>query len=461
IKIHLSNNQLLIDSLTDFRDSVRDICAETGSANLRIYHGRFFFNEERLNFNPALSTIMAKMVDFLQDREIQGLRFHADGSLSDEDIITFVNLLGQADQHKDPVDWFSNQLEVYGFKWVQVMTDKDFKAPEMGEGLQSLAQNTYSYAMSSMARKTYSNALTSIISMTGKLTSRQRVGIQKSKRVIQSLIEMLTEDESILLGMSTIRNYDDYTYTHSVNVAMLSMCLGKRIGLSREAIGQLGLCGLFHDLGKVDVPISLIQKPGHLEDAEYEVVKEHSLNSVRQILRLHAEYTLKCKLIVPPFEHHLGVNLSGYPRTERRKPLNLFSRILAVADHYDAMTSSRSYRPAPIRPDMALKMMVARAGVTLDPVILKVFIEMIGIYPVGTLVLLDTRELGLVMETPENADYKRPLVRLLLRDGEGGLLKGELIDLAECDEQTGAFKRNITRCFPPSDYGIQASLFLI
>ncbi|MCK7489457.1 MAG: HD domain-containing protein [Anaerotruncus sp.] len=102
--------------------------------------------------------------------------------------------------------------------------------------------------------------------MAEKLTTHKRVGVHKAKRVIQDMIEILTEDDSILLCMSTIRDYDDYTYTHSVNVALLSMCLGKRLGLSRLTLERLGLCGLFHDLGKVDIPHDLINKPGELTD---------------------------------------------------------------------------------------------------------------------------------------------------------------------------------------------------
>lgn len=151
-----------------------------------------------------------------------------------------------------------------------------------------------------------------------KLSGHKRVGIQRPKRVIQGQVELLAEDESVLLGLSTIRDYDDYTYTHSINVAMLSMCLGKRIGLPPSVIGQLGLCGLFHDLGKTDLPIDLIQKPAQLTADEFELVKSHSLNSVRQIVKMTADFSLKTKLMLPPFEHHLGLNLAGYPQSERK-----------------------------------------------------------------------------------------------------------------------------------------------
>ena len=133
-----------------------------------------------------------------------------------------------------------------------------------------------------------------------------------------------------------------------------------------------------------------------------------------------------------------------------------------MTDIYDAMTSGRSYRPVPISPDEVLKLMVEDAGGKIDPIILKAFIDMIGVYPIGTLLFLDTREVGLVLETPGGAEFGRPLV-ILLRQGEEDnlLVIGECVDLAERDDATGGFVRNIVRCFHPSDYGIQPADFLV
>jgi HD-GYP domain-containing protein (c-di-GMP phosphodiesterase class II) len=258
-----------------------------------------------------------------------------------------------------------------------------------------------------------------------------------------------------------MRNYDDYTYTHSVNVAILCLCLGKRIGLPRNLVEQLGLCGLFHDLGQVDVSLELITKETPLTREEYEEIKKHPLNSVQQIIKLNADHTLKAKLLLPPFEHHLGVDLSGYPQTERKAPLSLMGRILAIADQYDALTSSRSYRPIPISPDKALETMMAEAGTKLDILILKVFINMIGVYPIGTVLILDDAEIGIVMSTAEDSESGRPIVRLIHRNEDGKFEKGDILDLSKGDPQTKGFQREIIACLHPSEYGIQPAEFLV
>lgn len=525
VRIHLPNNKLVVDSTREFREALHDICLSADGAYIRIYRGRIYLNQEKMNFDPMMSVAVNKLIEYLQSREIQGLRMYEKPELTNEDVVLVITLLNDAGKEKDPVAWLQVALDKANQSWVELQAEqenkavadsglasiasmstyggggpspsqdglpggdtevenaqqlaevfkaaaaedgKDFDVPPLSSSdskqavmLTDLARRTYAQVMASMARKTYSHALTSILSMSAKSGVKKKVGIQKSKRVVQGMIEILAKDESILLGMSTIRNYDDYTYTHSVNVAILGMCIGRRLGLSRHLLEQLGLSGLFHDLGKVDVPIELISKTSKLTEDEYEKVKTHSINSVRQIIRLNADHTLKAKLVLPPFEHHLGIDLSGYPQTNRRVPVSLLGRIIAVADHYDAMTSSRSYRKVPISPDVALKIMMESAGTVLDPVVLKIFIEMMGIYPVGSLLVLDTKEVALSARTPEDADSGRPIVCILSRGRDNKIRKSKYVDLSDRDSQSGEFVRNIIECYHPSVFGIQPADFLV
>ena len=468
VKVHQPNNRLFIESIADFRRAVMNIGRDRDNPCLRIVRDRLYLDADRLVMGPGLMKTGDKLIAYLQARHIYGLRFYAgDGPPASEDVVNFIRLLNAAEKENDPFTWLQLRLDKANCAWVDLLADQDLKSSGSGAGRESVVQTDGSgsedrrQSVTTLARKTYSHALTSIINLTRKLGTHQRVGIQKSKRVVQSLIDILMEDESVLLGMSTIRNYDDYTYTHSVNVAILAMCLGKKLGLNRSGIEQVGLCALFHDLGKVEVPINLIQKEGGLTEDEYEQVKTHPLHSVSQIIRLNADHDLKRKLLLAPFEHHLGNDLTGYPRSDRKTPVSLFGRILTVVDIYDAMTSGRSYRPEPISPDQALRLMADDAGTKLDPIILKAFIDMMGIYPVGTLLFLDTREVGLTMETPERGEPGRPLVRLLFQVGEDQVIMGDSVDLAERDQATGSFLRNIVRCAHPSEYGLQPADFLI
>lgn len=449
VKIHHSDNPLLLDQVKEFVDVVLS-SGEQDSLTLQVSRSQFYLQEEKFACRTQSLTLIQEMLNYFEQRSLPGLRFHPSvREAAPGQIIAFAHLLNQAERREEPLSWLQGQLQEGNYPWVEIVfeADPDLPAQPSDRG--------------ERGRWTYSHALTSIQEVAGKLTSQQRAGVHKAKRMVQNMVDLLTEDDSVLLGMSTIRDYDDYTFTHSVNVAILSMCLGKRIGLSRISMERLGICGLFHDIGKVEVPHELIIKPGKLTDEEYDRLKEHSINSVRQIVKLNAARDLKANALLPPFEHHLKYDLSGYPQTDRKKPISLFGRILTITDIFDAMTSARIYRPVAFSPDRVLSMMLEGAGTEFDPLILKIFIQMLGLYPVGTLLLLDTGEMGLVTGAPEDAEVGRPRIVLLKENGKNGFRKGELVNLSETDPQTGAFRRNINRSLHPSALGIQPSDFLV
>ena len=224
----------------------------------------------------------------------------------------------------------------------------------------------------------------------------------------------------------------------------------------------MSLAALFHDLGKTDVPREILNKPGPLNDLELQVMKKHSLDSVRRIIRLKTTRQKKAGLLLPPFEHHLKYDLSGYPKTPRKKPLSLFGRIVCIADVFDALTAPRVYRPVAWSPDRALGFMLERSGKDFDPLLLKVFINMIGVYPVGTLLRLDNEDIGLVSRYAEGEDGRKELwLQLLCPEEGGGFRKDELINLGSWNPATASFARPVQESLHPSVYGIQPAEFLL
>ena len=302
--------------------------------------------------------------------------------------------------------------------------------------------------------------MASMRDVTRKISLNKRAGVRKAVRVIQDMVEMVMQDKPILLALSTIRIYDDYTFSHSINVSILAMYLGKQIGLSRDSLERLGVCGLFHDLGKILIPQDILNKPGKLTDKEFVEIQKHSMNSVRLIVRLRASRDRKAKIILAPFEHHMKYNLQGYPHVDWDKPQSLFGRILAIADVYDALTSPRIYRPEGMSADRALGLMLKGSGKDFDPIILKVFINMLGVFPIGTLLLLDTGEMGLVSESAKSATADRPKVLLLRRNIRGKIKRDKEVDLTERDKKTNSYKRNVYKSLHPATFDIQPAEFL-
>jgi HD-GYP domain-containing protein (c-di-GMP phosphodiesterase class II) len=388
------------------------------------------------------------MYHFFESRKLSGICFHSDHkNFSFKNILCFARILNAALEKESPIVWIIEELKKMAFSWVEILQIPNTKEQD--------------FERKEMARKTYAYALTSVKEVAQKINSQRQAGVRKLKRLVQNMVDTLSEDESVLLGLSTMRDYDDYTYTHSVNVAILSLCLGKRIGLSRISLSHLAICGLVHDLGKLDIPKKVLNKPGKLTDEEFKVIQMHPIKSVNQIIKLRAPTDLKAKILLPPFEHHLKYDLSGYPRVHNKKSVSLFGRIITIADVFDALTSPRIYRPTAVSPDRALDILLKGSGKDFDPILLKVFINMLGVYPVGTLLKLDSGEFGIVVNCPENGQPGRPIIVLLVRDDNGKFKKGNSVDLSEKDSEKDSFKRNILKSLHPATLGIQPADFIL
>ena len=234
--------------------------------------------------------------------------------------------------------------------------------------------------------------------------------------------------------------------------------MGARLGLSKRKLSELGFAALFHDVGKVRLPLSILNKPEELNEKEWEEVKKHPIFGVKTLLSKRSLDRFSSRAMVVAFEHHLKLDLSGYPRLNFKKDLNLYTRIVTIADVYDSMTSGRVYAKTPLTPDEALRKMLEKEGRTFDAVLLKVFINMLGNYPVGSLVILDTGEVGVVMEA-NPTELARPEVAIIA-DKTGKKDKVETVDLAKTDEKTGKYKRTIWKTFDPRQYKLDIARYI-
>jgi HD-GYP domain-containing protein (c-di-GMP phosphodiesterase class II) len=448
VRIHQDNNQLVKVCVERFRETISSLKLES-ELKLWISEGRFFVQSERLRYRKELVRIVHSMLDFFNRRTLEGVCFSpliTEAPM--EEITAFLRILVQSVEKEAPASWLEKQMEVVKWPWLRIL-----KGLEVQRGSEK--------DLREKARNTYFHALTSVKDVVQRVSVQGHAGVRKAKRMVQNMVDCLSQDESLFLCLSTIKDYDDYTYSHSVNVAVLSLCLGSRIGLSRTSLEHLGICGLFHDLGKVEVPHEILSKPGHLTEDEWRQMQNHPMASVRQILRLHATHDLKSKIILAPFEHHIKYDLSGYPRVLFKNKVSLFGRILQIADVYDAITSPRAYRSSYLSPDQAVSFMLKGAGKDFDPVLLKVFAIMMGTYPVGTLLEMDTGEMGIVADYPMESGGHLPRVILLHKEGNGPYSRGETIDLSEKDPHTGSLRRNIVKSVNAASRGIQPASFLL
>ena len=332
---------------------------------------------------------------------------------------------------------------------------------EIGEPMAQAPDEQSRQASKEVAKKTYAQS----VAVTKDLMTSVRLGrspnIKKIKRIVQGIVDQILNEEASLIGLTTIRDYDEYTFTHSVNVCIFAVALGKRLGLGKIQLYDLGMAALFHDIGKSRVPAAIINKSDGLTDDEWRLIAAHPWLGALALFQLRGQQELPYRAMIVAHEHHMKIDLTGYPRPIRERSLSMFSKIVAVADGFDAATSRRTYQTTPLTPAQVMAEMRDNPRRGMDPVVVKAFINLTGIYPVGTLVILDTFELGIVhAANPVPEMLSRPVIRII-SDQQGNLMHpGTLVDLAEQGEDA-VFRRTIIKTENPERYGIRVGDYFI
>lgn len=299
------------------------------------------------------------------------------------------------------------------------------------------------------ARESYDAGVTAMrdIESQAKLGKAMEVG--SLQRVVESMLDNLLQDPAAVLGLTAIKGHDDYTLNHSINVCILSLSLGSALGLSPEELRSLGLAALLYDIGKVRIPEDVLGKAGPLTAEEWQTVKRHTEEGADLLKRL--QLADKMPMIVA-YEHHQRHDLMGYPDSATGTEQHIFSKIVAVCDAYDAMTTMRPFRRE-IRPDKALAVLMQGRGKAYDPGVTKALVAMLGIYPMGAVVKLDDGSVAVVYRV-NNDDLLHPRVKVLAEPGGRWHEVPEVLDLRLVDPTTGGPLHSIVECIPAAEGGV-------
>jgi putative nucleotidyltransferase with HDIG domain len=235
----------------------------------------------------------------------------------------------------------------------------------------------------------------------------------QSRGIVDSLAQAVAQNRTALMALTALKKYDNYTFTHMVNVSILTMGQARGLGIDGAMLREFGLAALMHDIGKVRTPTEILNKPEKLSDREFEVLKRHTIDGA-EILRRTPEMPALAPVVA--FEHHLRVDGTGYPQTVVRSRLNLGTMLCGIADVYDAMRSQRVYQEA-FPTDRILAVLQRNDGAQFDQNLVRRFAQLVGIYPAGNLVRLDRGDIAVVIK-PYAPDPYRPQVRVIIgRDG--------------------------------------------
>ncbi len=232
--------------------------------------------------------------------------------------------------------------------------------------------------------------------------------ISTAKQTVDKLIEEIIDNRNLMVNMVDLKMYNDYVFQHSVNVAILAVIVGISMGLNQQKIYRLGLGALMHDIGKTAISNKLLDKPDKLTDEEYEEMKTHP-NKGYEILKENEDLPSTSTIVT--LQHHERVNGEGYPEGRAGDNIHLLSRIVAVADVYDALVSNRPYREA-LLPSEAMEYLLGGAGYLFDRQVVGHFFRKVATFPLGTEIKLSDDRRGLVIENFEKYSL-RPRVRII------------------------------------------------
>jgi HD-GYP domain-containing protein (c-di-GMP phosphodiesterase class II) len=455
---------------------------------LRLQNDFLFLGDSHLKVNAQQMAVATSIIDALNALKIGGMTFSL--TVESKDLREFAALFVSLDPDNKTVEDLQKEITARGIAGIQLEEQRQLKIREgpgtagntgpgttgdtgpgtAGNTGPGTAENTKPDGTESpdpkVQRKMNAKyGYTKVAGSVGTLTQSAREGgmvsFKQARRAIQNIIDLMVDDEAAVLGLTTLRCHDQYTHNHSVNVSLLSIALANRAGYPKVELADLGLAALFHDMGKSTIPMEVLNKPGEFTDDDWVAMRNHPTEGVLSLSKMRGITNLPGRMAAASFEHHMNLDFSGYPKLTVPWTLSLTGRILTIADCYDAMTSSRVYRREPMSPSKVLNMMLSKSGKAFDAVLLKLFVNCVGIVPIGSLVMLETNELAVVLKpAADKANAERPFVKVITDPQGNPIDHGHEVDLSEKDE-TGDFRHNIIRLIDNTEYKFDTSRYFV
>jgi HD-GYP domain-containing protein (c-di-GMP phosphodiesterase class II) len=448
IKLYPLENAAVQKALSDVTAQAKDLLSFEEALEIRLSGEVIFVNSTRLRLDLDNFASFSHLLTLFRTCGVGCIRVRPE--VQQRDWMTFLSQL-QAGGPENPSERFDDLMGRLRAAGVSAITlDVPLEQDDSNRG-----------GSKERAKRTYAQCVTVTKDLMTGVRLGQSPNIKKIKRVVQTIVDQILNDESSLIGLTTILDYDEYTFTHSVNVCIFSVALGKRLGFSKLQLYDLGLAALFHDIGKSRVPQDVLNRPGDLSEDDWRTIANHPWLGLLSLFQVRGSSELAYRAMIVSHEHHMKLDFSGYPRPVRARQMSMFSKIVAVCDAFDAATSRRVYQTTPWTPADVVREMRDNPRRGMDPVIVKAFINLTGIYPVGTLVILDTFELGIVHAINPIAEMlSRPIVRVI-GDPQGNVLHpGDLANLADLNED-GTYRRTIIKTENPERYGIRISDYFV
>jgi HD-GYP domain-containing protein (c-di-GMP phosphodiesterase class II) len=434
------------------------ILEREGALSLRLVRDFMFLNDARLRLEMSSFGAFSMLTEALRRHGIGAIEVQPD--VDREEWIPFVTLLLRTPLEAPPDP--ETRCKHFVDALAETPVARIAVEAEQVEAAAGQELDEDEHSNTEAAKRTYFQSVQVVRGVLSDVRLGRAVNARRIKHSVQGLVNQVLTNETSLLGMTTLRDYDEYTFTHSVNVCILSLIIGRRLDLTKNQLYWLGLGALLHDIGKTRIDPAITTKEGALTAEELAEIRRHPLLGLLAFFSIRGFGDVPYRAMLMAYEHHMNVDLSGYPPNKRPRSPTIFSRIVAVADRFDAATSKRSYQWLPKPPDEVIKDMRDTPNSGLDPLVVKALINVTGIYPVGTVVILDTGELAIV--AAPHTDPKRlhqPIVKIISDPSGRWLERPVRAFLSEQDPATGRAKRAIVKTTDPDRYGVRTGEYFV
>ena len=418
-QLYSSGHPLVARAITALVDTLALSLANTPSITIGIVGEDLVVGDIPV---PHAAETMAELMQRLRQAGIERIVF--DRGAEPDEIAQLVHAVGLGDAHAP-----------------EALT----RLPHVRVGRLQVEERVESVGDIATFRKLYQDATEVAGTLWESAATEGQPDATAARGLVDSLAQAVAQNRTALLALTALKNYDNYTFTHMVNVSILTMGQARGLGIDGGPLREFGLAALMHDIGKVKTPNEILNKPGKLTDQEFDVLKRHTIDGA-EILKNTPEIPTLAPIVA--FEHHLRSDGTGYPLVQRPQ-LNLGTTLCGIADVFDAMRSQRVYQDAHPT-DRILAVLQRNDGKQFDQNLVRRFVQLIGIYPAGNLVRLDTGEIAVVLKAYAPDPY-RPRVRVLVgRDG-ATLVRPYDVDLWSAREGQ---PQSVRAPLDPAEYGI-------
>lgn len=285
------------------------------------------------------------------------------------------------------------------------------------------------------ARRLHGEANKIVRHMMDDVRLGQQIQVDRVEPLVENMVDSIFRNQDALLPLARLKNHDDYTFEHSVSVCALLVAFGRGMKLPRETIKEMALGGLLHDVGKARIPDNILNKPAKLTDDEFARMQSHVTQSVILLKQTPGVSDIAMRVAA---EHHERFDGTGYPHRLKAETISLYGQMASIVDVYDAISSERVYHRG-MPPTQALKKLLEWSSHHFDPQLVQAFIRAIGIYPTGTLVQLDSKRIGVVIEQNEEK-LLEPVVKVFYHAGQQHYIPPEIVDLSKVQDRIASFE---------------------